>query len=159
MTGILIGIPLPFRNLYSRATSKVLEVCGSPSSIRHTLAVVPPMSYESTRDNPNCFAIKLLNIAPPAGPDSTRRTGNRMAVSSVVMPPPDNIKNRGQSRPCVRNWEASDRRCLLMSGCTYAFAQAVEIRSNSLISGETSDESVTSSSGASAQMISRARCS
>ena len=47
ITGTLTGSPLPFLKRYLRSTSKCGAISGSPRSIRHALAVVPPMSNES----------------------------------------------------------------------------------------------------------------
>ncbi len=44
MTGIEMGMPLPFLKRDVRSTSKVLAVAGVKSSIRQIFAVVPPMS-------------------------------------------------------------------------------------------------------------------
>ena len=44
ITGMRSGMPLPLRKRYTRATSKLREVWGAPSSIRQILAVVPPIS-------------------------------------------------------------------------------------------------------------------
>ena len=99
MTGTRMGSPLPLRKRYSRATSKERLVCGTPPSIRQILAVVPPMSKDSTESRPQRRARSLAKMAPPAGPDSARRMGKRTAVSRVVMPPPESIMKRGQAKP------------------------------------------------------------
>ena len=44
MTGMEIGMPLPFLKRQVRATSKVLEVFGVCFSIKQIFAVVPPIS-------------------------------------------------------------------------------------------------------------------
>src|SRR3954454_13135528 len=59
ITGMRIGIPLPLRNRYCRATSKVREKCGCPSSMRQIFAVVPPMSNETIRSMPYCAARRV----------------------------------------------------------------------------------------------------
>ncbi len=82
-----------------RATSKARAVCGWPLSMRQILAVVPPMSKETTWSRPFCRAMQAAKMAPPAGPDSTSRTGKRMAVSVLVMPPPEVISSIGQAKP------------------------------------------------------------
>ena len=102
ITGMRSGRPDPRLNRPTRATSKLREDCGWPSSIRHTLAVVPPMSKLKTRSRPHCRAMSAAKMAPPAGPLSTRRIGKRQAVSMVVKPPPDSIRNTGASRPMPR---------------------------------------------------------
>ena len=53
------------------------------------LAVVPPMSKDSTRSRPTWRAMRAAASAPAAGPDSTSRIGTRLAVSGVAMPPAD----------------------------------------------------------------------
>ncbi len=54
----------------ARATSKPRAVCGSPSSMTQILAVVPPMSKDSTSvDAPSAAPRWPEKIAPPAGPD------------------------------------------------------------------------------------------
>ena len=82
-----------------RATSKLRLAWGAKLSIRQTLAVVPPMSKESTFDRPFCLATKAEKIAPPAGPLSTRRMGNFAAVSMEVRPPPESIMKTGTAMP------------------------------------------------------------
>ena len=89
ITGMRSGSPLPLRKRYWRATSKMRECCGSQSSIRQILAVVPPMSNDSTRSRPHSAATRAARMAPPAGPDSTSLIGNRRAVAGVVSPPPE----------------------------------------------------------------------
>ena len=49
VTGIRTGRPLPLMNRSARPTSNAREVRGWPSSMRHTFAVVPPMSKDSAR--------------------------------------------------------------------------------------------------------------
>src|SRR2546429_7228705 len=46
MTGTRIGSPEPFLNRSARATSNSRPTSGTPSSITHAFAVVPPMSNE-----------------------------------------------------------------------------------------------------------------
>ena len=48
MTGTLSGMPEPGANRLTRPASNVVACSGSPSSIRHILAVVPPMSNATT---------------------------------------------------------------------------------------------------------------
>ena len=52
IVGIPIGRPLPGLNRSVLAVSKSLVISGSPSSTRQILAVVPPMSKETTRERP-----------------------------------------------------------------------------------------------------------
>ena len=99
MTGMRSGRPEPFLKRPTRATSKLREACGAKSSIRQTLAVVPPMSNESTRPSPLSRATLAENIAPPAGPLSTSRIGKRQAVSIVVRLPPESIIRIGVAIP------------------------------------------------------------
>ena len=89
ITGMRKGRPLPLRNRAARSTSKLREAWGFRFSIRQILAVVPPMSKESTLFSPHSAATKLARMAPPAGPLSTSRMGKRRAVSKVVSPPPE----------------------------------------------------------------------
>ena len=42
-TGNRSGRPLPALKRSMRATSRLRAVCGRPSSMKHSLAVVPPM--------------------------------------------------------------------------------------------------------------------
>ena len=92
VTGIRTGRPLPLMNRSARAISNAREVRGSPCSMRHTFAVVPPMSNDSAWAHPRDRATPAARIAPPLGPDSTSRTGNSSAAASVVMPPPEVIR-------------------------------------------------------------------
>ena len=63
-----------------RATSNVLVISGSPPTIRHDLAVVPPMSKHSRRSSPRRRANQLPASAPAAGPalDETDRGARRI---------------------------------------------------------------------------------
>jgi hypothetical protein len=81
-TGIFSGMPLPFMKRCARLTSKLRESSGSPSSIRQILAVVPPMSNETTRFSPSSRAMALARMAPPAGPDSTSQGQVNPAAAS-----------------------------------------------------------------------------
>ena len=151
------GSPDPRLNRPIRATSNVRDACGSYPSIRHTLAVVPPMSKLSTCSNPQARAMLAAKMAPPAGPLSTSRIGNRQAVSSPVNPPPDSIRNSGARSPVPRSPASSRRRYPAINGCTYALAAVVLNRSHSRISGLTSHESDTGNSGSNSARISRTR--
>ncbi len=86
------GRPLPFLKRDCRSISNTRPFSGSPLSIRQILAVVPPMSKESTRLSPRSIATRPARIAPPAGPDSTSRTGMRTAVSRLARLPPEVIR-------------------------------------------------------------------
>ena len=92
MTGMRTGSPLPFLKRDWRSISKVRPLSGSPSSIRQILAVVPPMSKESTRVSPRSSAMRPARMAPPAGPDSTSRTGMATAVARLARLPPEVIR-------------------------------------------------------------------
>ena len=98
-TGIFTGSPLPFMKRWARSISKARDSRGSPSSIRQILAVVPPMSKDSTRSSPSSRAIAEAKTAPPAGPDSTRRMGWPAAVAMVTRLPPDVMSRQGQAKP------------------------------------------------------------
>jgi hypothetical protein len=91
MTGTRMGSPEPFLKRSARATSNSRASSGSPRSITHAFAVVPPMSKESRRSSPACRAARAAARAPAAGPDSTSRTGTRLAVAGVAMPPEDSM--------------------------------------------------------------------
>ena len=58
------GNPEPFLNRYMRATSNVFVRSGSPCSMRHALAVVPPMSKHSSRSSPS----RPANHEPASAP-------------------------------------------------------------------------------------------
>ena len=96
-------MPEPLMNRSARAISNLRAVWGRKPSIRQSLAVVPPMSKESTLSLRVSRASRAARIAPPAGPDSTSRTGSREAVSRVVMPPLAVIIRIGQDSPAARN--------------------------------------------------------
>src|SRR5215468_2801054 len=91
--------------------------------------------------------MQAAKIAPPAGPDSTSRTGRRIAVSVVVIPPHENISSKGQRKPAHTNSYSSFAIYRPIKGWRYAFVQAVEKRSYSRISGDTSQDSVTATLG------------
>ena len=107
ITGMEMGIPLPLVKRCVRATSKVLAVRGVWSEMRQILAVVPPMSYESTASRLCRAAMSAAKMAPPAGPDSTSRTGNRAALSTLMRPPPEWIRKTGQVAPA--SWSRCSR--------------------------------------------------
>ncbi len=54
---------------------------------RETSVLVPPMSKESTRSNPNRCAASRAATTPPAGPDKIVWTGSRAARSTEKAPP------------------------------------------------------------------------
>ncbi len=81
MTGALIGSPLPRLKRWTRAASIPGATSGAPSWMRQALAVVPPMSNDSTSRSPVSRPTKALASPPPAGPDSSRRTGKAIAIS------------------------------------------------------------------------------
>jgi hypothetical protein len=89
MTGTRTGSPEPFLNRSARATSNSRPTSGAPSSMTHALAVVPPMSKESSLRSPRSRAACAAAKAPAAGPDSTRRIGRRRATGGKAMPPDD----------------------------------------------------------------------
>ena len=110
MTGMEMGMPEPLVNRWVRATSKVLAVRGVWSSIRQILAVVPPMSYETTRSRPCRAAMSAAKMAPPAGPDSMSRTGYRAAASTTMRPPPEWMRYTGQEAPAACSCSSRRRR-------------------------------------------------
>ena len=86
MAWMFIGIPLPaWRRMRCSSNSRI--VCGVPSTISESLAVVPPMSKATRSAWPVSFPYAAAISAPAAGPDSIMRTGNRAIVSAVAMPP------------------------------------------------------------------------
>ena len=89
ITGTRIGSPEPFLKRSARATSNSRPTSGAPSSITHALAVVPPMSNESSFGSPRSRAAWAAARAPAAGPDSTSRTGRRRARGGNAIPPDD----------------------------------------------------------------------
>ena len=99
ITGMRTGMPDPLMNRAARAISNLRALCGRKWSIRHSFAVVPPISKLSTSRSLVSAAMRAARIAPPAGPDSTSRIGKRAAVSIVVMPPLAVIIKIGQVSP------------------------------------------------------------
>ena len=91
MTGTRMGSPEPRLKRSARATSNSRASSGSPPSMTQALAVVPPMSNDSSRPSPASRAARAAASAPAAGPDSTRRTGTRLAVAGVAMPPEESM--------------------------------------------------------------------
>ena len=85
------GSPEPFLKRSARATSNSRARRGSPLSITQALAVVPPMSKESSLGSPSSRAMRAAARAPAAGPDSTRRMGTRLAVAGVATPPEESM--------------------------------------------------------------------
>ena len=147
-TGMRTGRPLPLMKRSARPTSNAREVRGSPSSMRQTFAVVPPMSNDSTSAQPRERATRAARTAPPPGPDSTSRMGNASAVSRVVMPPPEVIRYSGHSNPPASRPQARSLRYPAINGFTLALATVVHSRSNSRTSGDTSLDRLTGSPGA-----------
>ncbi len=109
-TGTSSGSPLPRLKRHTRATSNSRVICGSPSSMRQILAVVPPMSKASTRGAPVARAWCAAAAAPPAGPDSTSRIGTSHAVSTVHVPPLDSMRRSCPAKPSARRSSPSARR-------------------------------------------------
>ena len=81
MTGTRIGSPEPFLNRSARATSNSRASSGSPPSMTQALAVVPPMSKDSTRSMPTLAGHARRRERAGRGADSTSRIGKRLAVS------------------------------------------------------------------------------
>ena len=107
--GTPTGSPLPLFIRRSRATSGVMLMRGRWDWITHDLAVVPPMSKDTTLPASTCWPIRPATRAPAAGPDSISWIGNAVAVSTVIVPPLDVIRCRGQRQPSERR--PSCRRC------------------------------------------------
>ena len=88
ITGIEMGMPLPFLKRAVRATSKVEAVRGTWSSMRAIFAVVPPMSKEQMRSRPWRAARSAAKTAPPAGPGLDR------GAPETPPPPPRSAAHR-----------------------------------------------------------------
>ena len=142
------GRPLPRLKRWTRAISNVLAIAGSPSLIRHIFAVVPPMSNETRSRSPISAAVE----------DGRQHAGRRARLDE-----PDREARRGLERgdPSVREHEVEVRartrprrsRCPSVSGSARRAAgrmrctTVVDMRSYSRISGATSHESDTATSG------------
>ena len=90
MTGTRIGCPVPWsqrRALPLPPTSYSDVVLIRPRSIRLALAVVPPMSNESTWSRPSRRPTSAAAMTPAAGPDSTAIAGMRRPSATVKTPP------------------------------------------------------------------------
>src|SRR4029453_19399524 len=101
MTAPRTGSPEPFLKRSARATSNSRPISGAPSSMTHALAVVPPMSNESSLRSPRSRAAWAAAKAPAAGPDSTRRIGRGRATGGQGDPPGhfDEVAWAGNLRP------------------------------------------------------------
>ncbi len=67
-TGTRMGSPEPFLNRSARATSNSRASSGSPRSMTQALAVVPPMSKDSTRSMPDLAGHARRRERPRRGP-------------------------------------------------------------------------------------------
>ena len=92
-----------------RATSNVFVRSGSACSIRHALAVVPPMSKHNNRSSRMRRANHVPASAPAAGPLSTRRIGKRAASSAETTPPLESIISTEPPNPAADShfWSSS----------------------------------------------------
>ena len=136
-----------------RATSNVFVSCGSPSMMRHDLAVVPPMSKHSRRRSPSRLANHDPASAPAAGPDSTSRIGDWAASSAATTPPFDSIISTDPPKPSAASHFCSSSRYGPITGIVAALQAVVIIRGYSRICGEMSLEMHTGTPRA------RRRCS
>ena len=66
---------------------RVSVVSATPSTIRHTSVVVPPMSKVSTRPRPKLRATRTAAATPAAGPDIAMTIGRSRATAIGAMPP------------------------------------------------------------------------
>ena len=99
ITGMRSGRPLPLTKRAWRSTSKLRAVSGRKSSIRQILAVVPPMSNDSTRSSPHSAAIRPPGSRRRPGPDSIRRIGSRIACATSSGRRPRSSGTRGSASP------------------------------------------------------------
>ena len=92
IVGVLIGRPEPRVKRSVRATSNSCVTSGRPSSIRHSLAVVPPMSND----------IRSLVAVQAREPRGRERAGGRPGLEH-----PDRAGRRRPRRWRRRRWRAS----------------------------------------------------
>ena len=109
--------------------------------------MVPPISNEITWSKFNSLATELAKITPPAGPDSTNLTGKSEAFFTLVKLPPEVISKNEELKPERFKFVSRLLRYLDIKGFIYAFIAVVVKRSNSLISGQTSEDIEICNSG------------
>ena len=80
-------------------TSYSLVERGTPFSMRHVFAVVPPMSNEMRLGMPRCRPNAAAPITPAAGPDSIEKTGRFFVKPVRAVPPLDCITVIGATTP------------------------------------------------------------
>ncbi len=99
-------------------------------------------------------AVFRADSTPPAGPDSSSSIGVSAAASPEVNPPLETMMRSGASGARSFTRWSSRRRYSATSGCTYAFATVVDMRSYSRISRAIPDEIDTASCGKRRRMAS-----
>ena len=89
---IFSGSPLPRLNRSRCATSSSEASMGAPPGTSVSLAVVPPMSNDSTSGTPAIRPYSAAASTPAAGPDSMIRTGIAAADAAGTRPPLEVIR-------------------------------------------------------------------
>ena len=122
-------------------SSRSLVTCTSPSRIRHTSVVVPPMSKLNACSTPRFRARPPAAATRAAGPEAARPSGSSRSASGAAMPP----RGVERSAAATRDGFAASRwsRYVEASGRTPAQSAVVAERSYSRISGLTRLESAT----------------
>src|ERR1700722_7379435 len=118
-------------------------MAGSPLDTTQALAVVPPMSNAMRSDRPRRSPSHAAPVTPAAGPDSVVRTGCTTAASTLMMPPFDWVLIRGAEQPRSARPSFMAVMYVLTAGPIYAFTTAVDVRSYSRSSRDTSVDTVT----------------
>ena len=134
--------PAPVRSLEPAKipppTSKSSARAYSPRSTIDAFAVVPPISKVMRFPSSAFSASRRAPTTPPAGPDSIMFIGSSAAVSTGVKPPFDCINKSSALMPDAIKPASSVSRYSDTIGLTYALIVVVDVRSYSLISGNTS---------------------
>ncbi len=141
------------------AASNEALTSGTPAKIVPALAVVPPMSNESTFCKPSARPRYAAPITPLAGPLSISVAGRREAVPSAAMPPSERMTKIGAWTPSARTPRATRSRYARTIGESAALTTVVEKRSYSRYCGSMSDDSETSTPGIAAVSASATACS
>jgi hypothetical protein len=131
---------------YLSKTGRALT-SGSPSTTRPTSKLVPPTSVVITFGKPSACPSAAAPTTPPAGPDATSLIACPFAFAVDVTPPEDCMTSGARRRPQPASCSSSAEIARSVVPLRYAFSIVVAPRSYSLITGATSLEAETRSSG------------
>ena len=150
ITGMRTGRPLPLTKRCRRSTSNWRDrVAACRRRSGRSWRWCRPCRTTARARGRIRAAIRAARMAPPAGPDSTRRIGNRAARRERRQAAARGHQEQRAGKPAARAAPARAARGSPRSAAARRrWRTAVEKRSYSRISGQTSEDSVTQSPAA-----------